>query len=171
MTRYRIIISSLWWGLGLAILLTFLWISANPHNFGAHREAAVDWIIPHLIPTMTLTGAVAFAQPGARDRKPSRQLRFAFLLTVVISLVYLTLVAAAVMHAVTGWAGESERGALDVLHSWNKILGVLQGLAASAIGVFFVRGDSLAEPATPARPGRGRSRAPPDAAERGEPGR
>jgi hypothetical protein len=152
MAFYRIVISSIWWGLGLFILLAFLWISANPHNFGDHRDAAIDWIIPHLVPTMTLTGAVAFAQPAEKNRVPGKQLRFAFLLTVVISVVYLLLVAAAILYAVTGLGGESERGAVDALQSWNKILGVLQGLAASAIGVFFVRGDSLAEAKAQSRP-------------------
>jgi hypothetical protein len=151
MTRYRIIISSIWWGFGLVILLGFLWLAMNPANFGTYTESAIDWIIPHLIPTMTLTGAVAYAHASGPEEPPGQQQRFAFRLTCLISVVYLVVLSAVIAYAVLGIAGESERGAVDALNSWNKILGVLQGLTASAIGVFFVRGDGK---------GANRSRAP-----------
>lgn len=140
MTRYRIVISAIWWGPGLAILLVFLWLVSDPANFGAYSEHATDWIIPHLVPTMTLTGAVAIAQQTGEGEPPGLQMRYAFALTCLISVVYLLVIASVIIVAVSGAATESERGAVDVLTSWNKILGVFQGLAASAIGVFFVRG-------------------------------
>ena len=153
MTRYRIIISAIWWGPGLAILLVFLWLVSNQDNFGAFSDHAVDWIIPHLVPTMTLTGAVAIAQTSPDSAPPGQQLRYAFALTCLISVVYLLVIASVIVIAVTGQATESERGAVDTLTSWNKILGVLQGLAASAIGVFFVRGDGGRAASPPSSPG------------------
>jgi len=139
MTRYKIIISSIWWGAGLLIIATFLWLTMNPRNFGSHGGEALDWIIPQLIPTMTLTGAVAYAQGGANWREPPRQVQYAFLLTCIASIFYLGLLVADIAHALSGTGMESDRGAVDALSEWNKILGVFQGLAASAIGVFFVR--------------------------------
>jgi hypothetical protein len=142
MNSYRMIITGIWWGFGLTILLLFFWIAANPANFGAYRDNAIDWVLPHFIPTMTLTGAVAYVRPARGDAVPDRNIRFAFALTCLISIVYLTMIAAIVALAVTGYGGvESDRGAVDTLMSWNKVLGVFQGLAASAIGVFFVRND------------------------------
>lgn len=140
MTTYRMIITTIWWGFGLGIIMMFVWVTMNSANFGAHSDAAIDWLLPHLIPTMTLTGAVAYATPARKDARISSQTRFAFVLACVISVFYLGLVAAVILHALTGGAGvETPRGAIDTLTGWNKVLGVLQGLAASAIGVFFVR--------------------------------
>jgi hypothetical protein len=145
MARYRMIITSIWWGFGLAIILLFVWLSMNPTNFGKYNDDALDWLLPHLIPTMTLTGAVAYAKSPSDGRRVSKASRFAFTLACVVSLIYLLLVLAIILRAVTGTGEETERGAVDVLSNWNKILGVLQGLAASAIGVFFVR-DEEPEP-------------------------
>jgi uncharacterized membrane protein YGL010W len=139
------VITSIWWGFGLLILLIFFWIAANPENFGEYRENAIDWVLPHFIPTMTLTGAVAYTRPAAGDCVPDRNIRFAFVLTCLVSIVYLLMIAAIIALAVTGFGEvETERGAVDTLTSWNKVLGVFQGLAASAIGVFFVRNDGRA---------------------------
>lgn len=139
MATYRIIISAIWWGLGLGLLAWIFAASSEPATFGSYVAEARDWIIPHLVPTMTLTGAVALMQSTEGDASPNRQIRFAFLLTVVTSLFYLALVGWAIHYSVEGMFGESERGAVDGLYSWNRILGVIQGLAASAIGVFFVK--------------------------------
>lgn len=133
------IITAIWWGFGLAILLTFFWIALDGSNFGEHQDQAIDWIIPHLVPTMSLTGAVAYMAPAREERAVTRQMRFAFLLTCAISVIYLLLIAAVIVHAVTGTGVESARGAVDTLTGWNKLLGIFQGLAASSIGVFFVR--------------------------------
>ena len=138
MTRYKIIISAIWWGGGLAIIAWFLWLTMIPGTFGDYTNEALDWIIPQLVPTMTLTGAVAFAQGPASWKEPPAQVRYAFLLCCIISLFYLLLVAADIAHALVS-VDEHSRGAVDSLASWNKILGVFQGAAASAIGVFFVR--------------------------------
>ncbi len=143
MTKYKIIISSLWWGAGLAILLLFLWLTANPAVFGNQTDKAIDWIIPHLIPTLTLTGAVAFVQRGGAEAPapPTDQMKHAFLLTMAISAVYLLVLGGALVLSISGAPGETANGVIDRLYDWNKILGVIQGLAASAIGVFFVRAE------------------------------
>jgi hypothetical protein len=146
MTFYKIVISSIWWGAGLTIIAVFLWLTTNPKNFGPYWSQALDWILPQLIPTMTLTGAVAYAQGPAKWTEPPRQVRFAFMLTCLASIFYLALVVADIIHALSG-TFESERGAVDALNEWNKILGVFQGLAASAIGVFFIRSDAAAKEA------------------------
>lgn len=139
MSSYRIIISALWWGGGLGLLAWMFAASSDPAIFGSYVAEARDWIIPHLVPTMTLTGAVAIMQTHEGDAGPGRQVGFAFLLTVVISIFYLALVGWAMHYSIQGMFGESERGSVDGLYSWNRILGVIQGLAASAIGVFFVK--------------------------------
>ncbi|TDW68990.1 hypothetical protein EDF57_101884 [Novosphingobium sp. PhB55] len=133
------IITLIWWGFGLAILLMFIWAAFDEAVFGAFREQAIDWIIPHLIPTMSLTGAVAYTSSSDPQKETSPQARFAFLLACLISVVYLLVLAAVIILALTGSVGESSRGAVDALAEWNKLLGVFQGLAASAIGVFFVK--------------------------------
>lgn len=142
MTRYKIIISSLWWGAGLTILVLFLWLTANPQVFGNQTDKAIDWIIPHLVPTLTLTGAVAFVQRGTEAAAPpSDQMKHAFLLTMAVSSVYLLVLGGALVLSISGAPAETANGVIDRLYGWNKILGVIQGLAASAIGVFFVRSD------------------------------
>lgn len=138
MNHYRVIISAIWWGAGLTIIAVFLWLASNQTSFGDFSSQALDWLLPQLVPTMTLTGAVAVAHPGKRGGT-GRPMRHAFLLTCVVSIFYLALVVADIAHAFLGTA-ESDRGVLDALNEWNKILGVFQGIAASAIGVFFVRG-------------------------------
>lgn len=145
MTRYKIIISALWWVSGLTIIAVFLWLTSNPANFGKYGGEALDWLLPQLIPTMTLTGAVAYAQGQAKWTEPPRQVRFAFLLTCTVSVFYILLVIGDIAHALLGTV-ETERGAVDALNDWNKILSVFQGLAASAIGIFFVKSDPPEKP-------------------------
>lgn len=146
MSSYRIIISAIWWGLGLGLLAWMFAASSEPATFGSYVTEARDWIIPHVVPTMTLTGVVALMQSTEGDVEPNRQIHFAFLLTVVISIFYLALVGWATHYSIQGMFGESERGSVDGLYSWNRILGVIQGLAASAIGVFFVKSGKTSSP-------------------------
>lgn len=140
MISYRITITLIWWVLGTIILLSFFWVSADRNIFGEYRSQGFDWLLPNLIPTMTLTGAVAYSAPKASDDAivPTRQVRFAFLFACALSLIYLAVLAATIALALTE-ASESPRGVIDALTSWNKLLCVLQGFAASAIGIFFVR--------------------------------
>ena len=139
LTRYRMIITSVWWGGGLAIILAFIWVTLDDSNFGAFGSQALDWLLPHILPTMTLTGAVAYSRPAETDGPVTKQIRFAFALACLISVFYLLLLLLITGFTLMGTGVESQRGIIDSLLKWNKLLGVLQGLAASAIGVFFVK--------------------------------
>src|SRR5687767_4329 len=108
MVKYRMIITAIWWGFGLAIILLFAWIVMNPANFGKYDDAAWDWLLPHLIPTMTLTGAVAYTKSGPEGVPVGKQARFAFSLACFMSVIYLLLVLAIIMRAVTGDGVEYE---------------------------------------------------------------
>jgi len=135
----KLILTAIWWGFGILLISVFMWLSSVDSVFGLKQDIAVDWLLPHLIPTMTLTGAAAYAgsDKAAAREKPTG--KAPFVLACVASVFYLALLSFIIVTTLAGSPQESANGVVDALLSKNKILGVFQGLAASAIGVFFVK--------------------------------
>lgn len=134
----KLTLTAIWWVSGIVMISLVVYLGSLENVFGSHGDAAIDWLLPHLIPTMTLTGAAAYAHKDKQGPDEAEPGNAPFILACVASLFYLALLAFLLTTSLTATT-ESANGVIDALLDKNKILGVFQGLAASAIGVFFVK--------------------------------
>ena len=131
MARQRIILTLLWWGWGLLLVLLLVALSYQPAIFGEDPKAAWDWFTPHILPTMMLVGAAAYAKKDVPlGTEGHGQLFIIALVASIIYLLLLTIALLSVFYVVDPLA------ALRKASLW---LGLLQGLCASALSVFFTK--------------------------------
>lgn len=132
LVRYQLTLTVLWWGWGLLLFLLLVALSSQSAIFGDDASAAWQWFLPNVTPSMGLVGAAAYARRKAADVDPA-VIRPLFLLALIVSAVYLVLLTISLVGVFfsaqpLAWLGKS-----------NLWLGPLQGLAASALAVFFAK--------------------------------
>jgi hypothetical protein len=117
-------------GLALALLLI---IQLAAGKYGDKSKAVVEWFVPLVLPTvsLTLTAVIATGRSGARAVEPADG--FAFKLAWLLSLMYLLIVAAVMVFCSTG----SASAAVESLSSCNPVVAGVQGIVAVALGAFF----------------------------------
>ena len=133
----------LWWVGGLSITLTLVALSRQPALLtGDETRQVWEWFFPNLMPTLTLVGAAAYA---GKDSKAGtgEGATLLFVLCVAVSLLYLYLLADAVLHL------QSTTVRMEALRTSSLWLGPLQALATSLLGFFFVKPAADAKPAKP----------------------
>ena len=114
----------------MVVLLAIL--SYQPVLFGDDVSSIWEWFLPNLIPTLTLVSAVVAFDQLPADQASGR-VHHLFLIAVIASIIYLLLLSLAVVSVLF---------ATDPLASVRKAnfwLGPVQGLSASATGVFFTK--------------------------------
>jgi hypothetical protein len=126
------ILTNLWWGWGVMLLLALVALSSQAAIFGDQAEAAWQWFLPNILPTLGLVGAAAYSRRSETDVDPSA-IRPLFLIALAVSVTYLLLLSLSVVGVLfssdpIAWLNKSAL--------W---LGPLQGLAASGLGVFFTK--------------------------------
>lgn len=133
-------ITLIWWTGGAVLIALMLYLGGRPAAAQLVESASdpLGWIFPHLIPAMTLTGGVAYfgGKPEISGTRRNDG-QFLFRLAAGSSIFYLLVLLAAIMIA-TGRIGP-EGTLMALLGQWNIPLGVLQGVALSTIGLFFVK--------------------------------
>ena len=134
MTICRRRLAALWFAGGL---LLFLLVATQTvlNRYGERVEEAWAWLLPAILPTLSLILGVLIAEQVATG--PMRRLvvdRFFYRLASGLSAVYLLLVAATILLSPF-----STSPLLEVMRRSNLYLGPLQGLVAAALGVFFVK--------------------------------
>ena len=132
LTRYQLTLTILWWGWGLLLFILLVALSSQSAIFGDQTSAAWQWFLPNITPSMGLVGAAAYARRKTADIEPA-VIKPLFLMAVIVSGVYLVLLTVALLGVFfsaqpLAWLGKS-----------NLWLGPLQGLAASALAVFFAK--------------------------------
>lgn len=132
LARYQLTLTVLWWGWGLLLFLLLVALSSQSAIFGDDASVAWQWFLPNVTPSMGLVGAAAYARRKAADVDPA-VIRPLFLLALIVSAVYLVLLTVSLVGVFfsaqpLAWLGKS-----------NLWLGPLQGLAASALAVFFAK--------------------------------
>ena len=129
----KLTLTGLWWIWGILLFVLLIPISQNPVLFDDPRPAW-DWFLPNILPTMTLVGAGAYA--GRHARAPRRSgIDFLFYLTLIMSTVYLAVLAHAILKTQTSTTP------LAMLQTSNIWLGPMQALATSLLGLFFIKPD------------------------------
>jgi hypothetical protein len=108
----------------------------------SHVMAAWSWLLPNLMPTLSLATGVlaadAFRSAPSVAGKPGETgaSRFFYRLTFGISLAYLLVVLALVLAP-----AYSSTPVLEVFEQSGVYLGPFQGLVGASFGAFFLSGD------------------------------
>ena len=107
-------------------------LSSQEAVFGEDPSAAWQWLLPNLTPTLGLVGAAAYARRNVQD-VDTAAVKPLFFMALAVSLAYLLLLTMSVVGVMfttdpVAWLSKS-----------NLWLGPVQGLAASALGVFFTK--------------------------------
>lgn len=130
-TRYRNNLALLWlvWA-GLLVLFLILRLMQQDGAAGA----VVGWLSPHLAPTLGLVCTVVVMTKSTPEGDDDTVLRAAFFRALIASVLYLLVVTAATV-SVSLTLG----GADATLKPYNAVLGLLQGVTAATLGVFFAK--------------------------------
>jgi hypothetical protein len=139
MDRQRTILTGLWWGWGLALIVVLVGISYSAPALEDPSQAW-GWLLPNITPTMLLVGAVAYQQKRAIEKRTKPHPLFGIALGA--SIVYLGLLSIAVVSVLM------TTDPIKTLQMSNLWLGPLQGLCASVLGIFFTDGSKGTVPET-----------------------
>jgi hypothetical protein len=130
MIRQKLILTLLWWVWGLTLFALLAMISYQPAILGQDADAAWQWFLPNITPTLMLVGAVAYIKRG--DRSAGVEARGPlFVITLVVSIFYLLALTVAILSV---FYSTDPLAAMRKSGLW---LGPLQGLTASFLGIFF----------------------------------
>lgn len=129
-------LATLWFVLG-ALILVIVFVQTLFDKFGSRSDEVWNWLLPTVMPSLTLiTGViVADAHAGATARRVGRRYYYfalgisGFYLALVLSI----LVLEPVVYASTG------SNMFDLIDRTGILLGPLQGLATTALGIFFLK--------------------------------
>jgi len=127
----------IWWAGGGVLIATMLPLLIGGQYFSGPADS-LGWLLPHIAPSMMLTGAVPLFGAKPQDRARPEELTFLYRLAAGSSLAYLLVILFVIVIAAFR-AGVGDGSASEQLAAWNVVLGVLQGMPASLIGVFFAR--------------------------------
>jgi len=137
MVRQKLILTALWWVWGLSLFAILAMISYQPAILGKDADAAWQWFLPNITPTLMLVGAVAYVRRGERTAAIEARGPI-FMITLVVSIFYLVALTAAILSV---FFSTDPLGSMRKSGLW---LGPLQGLTASFLGIFFT--DSASKP-------------------------
>lgn len=130
MLRQKLALTILWWVWGLALFALLAMISYQPAILGNDADAAWQWFLPNITPTLMLVGAVAYVRRG--ETPPDIEARNPlFLISLIVSIFYLFALTAAILSVFYSSAP------LETMRKSGLWLGPLQGLTASFLGIFF----------------------------------
>ncbi|MEG3181892.1 hypothetical protein [Sphingomonas sp. LT1P40] len=137
--RYRRLITLVWWLGGALLILLVLGLAAVP-SVSRDTHELLGWLLPHVLPSMTLTGAVAYfaGPPKTVDTKPE-EMKFLFRLALTASVFYLLVLVIVIIVSLLALSRGQQGILVERLQDWNIVIGVMQALPASAIGVFFAK--------------------------------
>ena len=123
----------LWFAGGGVVFLTLL-AQTLAGRYGERVEQAWGWMLPSVMPTLSLIVAVLVMSSRRRASPKTVVDRFFYRLSWWLSAVYLATVAATLfVQPLTRWAP------LDLMERSNLWLGPMQGLVTGSLAVFFFR--------------------------------
>ena len=118
------------WFLGSALVLILMLGQTIGGKYGTQYPKAWSWFLPTVLPTLSLiVGALAH---DARRQTAATVNRFAYQMSLALSLFYLLLVVGTILLQPLAMMNPLEL--LSTSHLW---LGPLQGLIGISLGVFF----------------------------------
>jgi hypothetical protein len=117
------------WLIGSGVPLSFMLILSLENFWGGKDQEAWGWLLPAVIPILTLiVGSVATAGEQNKNKEvPKLTYRIAFGLSIFYLFAVIFALGVSPFHA----------DHLEPLHKSSWILGAVQGLVGTSMGVFF----------------------------------
>jgi hypothetical protein len=126
---------ALWWLLGSILTAAALLYSVIVEKvWGPKTTDAWNWLLPLIIPTLTLTLSTAVTDVPTPKSEKTRVSFRAFLFTMIASLLYF----GAIIFAIR-LAGISQISPIDDLRSSSVWLAAFQGVVGTMIGILYGR--------------------------------
>ena len=125
------------WFASAGVIFAIVLTQSLGGRFGSNLTDAWSWLLPNVMPTLSLIVGVFIAdlQQGGVEKMVDR---FVFRMATSLSVVYfLTILATLLAIPFISLHGMQP---IDLLKASNLWLAPLQGLAAAALGAFFVKG-------------------------------
>lgn len=128
--RYRLAIL---WFAGFVLLAAILVGQQAFGHYGEDADAAWGWLLPNIVPTLSLMVGVLVAAQRAKRPETDKVDRAFFRLTLLISTAYLLLLLFTVLVQPVAHADP-----LTLMDSSKLYLGPFQGLATGMLAAFFM---------------------------------
>lgn len=123
------------WFIGAGVLFAILLAQTFGDRYGANANAAWEWFLPTVLPTLSLIIGVLTVDALKQHAKLQTVDRFFFRLSLGLSVAYLLTVGVTLLaQPFTSFP------ALELMAQSNLWLGPFQGLVTASLGVFFVGG-------------------------------
>jgi hypothetical protein len=127
------------WFVGSGIVFLIVLGQTVGRVYGDEVEKAWAWLLPSIMPTLSLIVGVLVSDAQQSDKTPPEIDSFLVKMAVVVSIIYLLTVLGTILlqPIVRGWS--TPLGFLNISHLW---LAPLQGLVSAFIGALFVKQNS-----------------------------
>jgi hypothetical protein len=128
------------WIAGSLPVVIVMFIQTLNDYYGDANQEAWGWLLSALMPTLSLVvGSYVAVQRGSQsDTKTVDSL--VFWLATLFSILFLCVVNGAVFYLPFG-----KTSPIATMHRTNLLLGALQGVVGTCLGVFFVSGQAAGE--------------------------
>ena len=129
-------LASLWFALG-GLILTIVFLQALFGKFGQRTDEVWNWMLPTIMPSLTLIAGVIVADAQHTQAQRNVRKRY-YYFALAISAFYLALVLSIILlePLVSAMTGSN---LFDLIGRTGIILGPLQGMATTALGIFFIK--------------------------------
>ena len=128
-------LATLWFtGAGFIFVIFLMQTIGGRH--GANPEAAWGWLLPTLMPTLSLMVGVFVLDALGKGATIKMVDRFMYRIAFGLSAMYLLVVLVTIVAGAF-----SAMGASALMTQSNLWLGPFQGLVSGALGAFFIRGE------------------------------
>jgi len=124
------------WLIGAGVVVSLLFVQTIFGALGSNAQAVWEWLLPTIMPTIgTIVSTLAATAllPSSPDSEVKRSF---FLIAEMLSVFYLLLILLLVV--LKGAISADTPGWLNQLHQANLLLGPLQGVIATTLGVVFL---------------------------------
>ena len=142
--RVRALLATLWLGLGSLIFIIVV-VQSLLGKFGANAQNAWGWLLPTLMPTLTMIITVLGYTALNATFSNSVVRRSFFWVAFFLSAMYLVLILIPIL--IQPFVPSSDP--IELMRTSNLWLGPFQGLVASALGVLFVSKEKRADTEIP----------------------
>lgn len=127
---------SILWFLYAGLIFMVILLQTLLNKFGSKTDEVWNWILPNLVPTLSIILTVFLAEIGKLKESVKNVNVFYFRLVLFLSLFYLTILFLIIL--IIPFISDSF---IDIINSSNLYLAPLQGLVGIAIGFFFVKSE------------------------------
>ena len=129
------VLASIWFG-GAGLVFFIVLVQSLLGRYGEQVNEAWGWLLPTVVPTLSLIIGVLVFDALQREKRPKRTDRFLLKLTAGLSAAYIAAVLLVIVLQPFATLPP-----IQMMTQTNIWLGPFQGLVAAAMGAFFVKAE------------------------------